>query len=271
VRIDYSLIDEVSTLWEQKKADLKRLEKECGKFTGNVFFVSDLHSPIVDKHAVKAMLHDVKQTNGDKIFVAGGDWVTFDLFSRFDKDEPRSDLEREVKIAGMVLSEVSRYCNRVIFEYANHELRLRKFLFRLATDSQGAAIAKLIGDWLKVPGVKHIHNWFLKIGDAIFAHPHLNRAAPASALIAMMRRFMGKVDYNTLVMGHTHKQSKIFWMNKLGIQSGAMCRTQDYAVADGRLYEGSQEIGYAKVKMTKGKTDINESGFVFLKFEDKLL
>ncbi|MCS7232459.1 MAG: hypothetical protein RMJ67_10060, partial [Elusimicrobiota bacterium] len=80
-------------------------------------------------------------------------------------------------------------------------------------------------------------------------------------------------NFRCVVIGHTHKQSKLFRKGRLGLEIGSMCKTLDYTV-DSKFTAYRKETqykGFGILTFDKGIINFNNTNFVFVKYEDYLL
>lgn len=263
------------TLWEQKKVELEYLKNKYKNFSGLIFVVSDIHIPFFDEVAVELFFEQLKQKK-PKLLVIAGDLVNFDVFSKYQYTNA-ADAKAEVDRAKLFCEMLLKYCNDIIYIASNHEQRFEKFLIRNLGVDEAKNIFELgfvFEKLLAYRNLKVLSNWFLQICDCIIAHPEVQSIVRARAVDWAIEYFEGRVkDFNCVLIGHTHKQSKIFRKKKLGIEIGALAKTQDYVLSS--RFNGyrvdTQYLGYAEVFIEKGKVDINKTNFITLKFEDYIL
>lgn len=263
------------TLWDYKKVELETIKTKYKNFSGLVFVVSDVHIPFFDDIAVELFFNDVKKFK-PKLIVIAGDLVNFDAFSKYQcLNSEKAD--KEIEKAKIFCENLLKYCKDIIYIANNHEQRLEKLFIRLLGEEKAKQVFDLgftFSKLLTYKNLKILSNWFLQIGDCIIAHPEVQSMVRARPVDWTIEYFEGRIkDFRCVLIGHTHKQSKIFRKKKLGIEIGSLAKIQDYVVSsrfNGYRVE-TQYLGYAQLYLVEGRTDINKTNFITLKFEDYLL
>jgi predicted phosphodiesterase len=264
---------ELTTLWELKKVELVRIKKEYQNFTGKLVVISDLHVPFIEKSLFKEFIKREKKEAD--VLVIAGDFVNFDIFSRFiTGDKTRAD--EEIKIAKEYIEELCSFKIPIIYLTANHELRLDKFLLRTMSVEQVKSIINLglnLKTFFNYKNLKIVNNWFIEIGDIIIAHPEDNSSVYGKTLDNIREFFSERIkDFRAIIIGHTHKQSKFFIKRKLCIENGCMSKILDYSL-DSRFNRYKKDIqykGYSYSFLKNGKCDFNRTDFVNLAQDDYL-
>ena len=265
------------SLFEFKKIQLNKIKERYKNFTGKIVIISDLHIPFVDIDVFNYFFDFVKNDRDIKLLVIAGDFVNFDKFSRFLHLNEVIDADREIKIAKSYIDKIISLGKHIIYLKANHEKRLEKFLFRNLSNDVAEDLIKLglsLENFFRYEELEIIDNWFLQIGDCIIAHPEVQSLVRGRATDWVIEYFETRIqDFNCVILGHTHKQIKMWRKKKLGVEIGAMCKVLDYiteAKCSAYRVEGMYK-GFGITEMLKGKTDFNNTNFVFVKFEENLL
>ena len=69
---------------------------------------------------------------------------------------------------------------------------------------------------------------------------------------------LGLIDFDCIVIGHTHAMGSIFWKGKLLIESGCGCGPMEYIFGNGRLAKLPHSFGYTVAHLDKGgNVDLN--------------
>lgn len=265
------------TLWESKKQKLEEVSKKIGNLTSKIAVISDLHIPFIDLEVFEQFVDYVKKDRDIKIIVIAGDLVNFDKFSRYLHFNGVASAEKEISLAKRFVEKILDLDKQIIYILANHELRLEKFLIRNLGNDVSEDLIKLglsFEKFFLYKNLSVINNWFIKIGSCIIGHPEVQSIVRGRAVDWTIEYFENRIkDFNCVMIGHTHKQSKIFRKNKLGIEIGCMCKTLDYTTdSKFNAYRSeSQYKGFGVVKFVKGKVDFNETDFVYIKSEEYLL
>lgn len=278
MKVDLSLLKKARSFWLNVKPTLQYIKDKYNRFTGTVFVVSDLHALHTDKEAIETLFENIEKTKGNKLFVAAGDWVTFDLFSRFTILEAIHYTSDEIEFCREILKGLIKFGD-VIYLKSNHEKRLDKAIFRKLDKDQAEFVMKSISDWLtrdyaELKSIQLVDNWWIRIGNIVVAHPEGSSAIKGRMADSTAEGFASRMDDIKVVFtAHTHRQVKVFYKDILAIETGCMCGTQDYAIKGkvGNMWRNPQYLGYGVAKMVNGKADINSCDFVHIKIEDKML
>lgn len=265
------------TLWEYKKTSLEQVKNKYRNFTGKIAVCSDLHIPFVNLIVFNEFIEYVKKDKEVKLIVIAGDLVNFDKFSKYLHLDGTIDASKEINIARQFVEKIVNLKKQIIYLKANHELRLEKFLIRQLGNETAEDLLNLglsFENFFVSKNLLVLDNWFVQIGDCIIAHPEVQSLVRARPVDWTIEYFEGRIkDFNCIVIGHTHKQSKIFRKGKLGIEVGCMCKTLDYTV-DSKFSAYRTEIqylGWGVVKLKKERVDFNQTNFYFVKKENTLL
>jgi predicted phosphodiesterase len=266
---------ELSTLWEQKKVEIKQIKEKYKNFSGKLVVISDLHIPFIDLEVFLKFLET--GLKGAKLLVIAGDFVNFDKFSRFIHIDGIVSAKKEIDLANKYLKTLCNFGLPIIYLKANHELRLEKFLYRTLPNDVATDLVDLglsLTNFFKYKNLLLVNNWFCQIGDVIIAHPEVNSIVRGRAVDWTIEYFESRIlDFNCVIIGHTHRQIKMFRKGKLGIECGSMCKTLDYTVDS--KFSGyrteTQYLGYAYSMLKNGKCGLNDTNFITLKINDKIL
>jgi hypothetical protein len=109
------------------------------------------------------------------------------------------------------------------------------------------------------------YGWFIKIGQTVFAHPSASSVIPGRTAINVAEHLLAYgVDFDCLVVGHTHRQSKIVWRNRIIIEQGCVCAPHEYE-CDPHLRWKGQTQGYAVIiqDAATGACDYNASNYFY--------
>lgn len=265
------------TIWDYKKVQLEEIKRKYKDFTGKIAVCSDLHIPFVDLEVFDKFVEFVKRDKEIKLIVIAGDLINFDKFSKYLHLDGTIDASKEIDIAKQFVEKIVNLKKQIIYLKANHELRLEKFLIRQLGNETAEDLLNLGLSFDKFFNYKNLlvlDNWFVQIGDCIIAHPEVQSLVRARPVDWTIEYFESRIkDFNCVLIGHTHKQSKIFRKSKLGIEIGCMSKTLDYTV-DSKFSAyrvETQYLGFGIVKQNRGRTDFNDTDFYFVKQEEALL
>jgi predicted phosphodiesterase len=271
----FEKLTELLTLWEQKKVEIKKIKEKYKNFTGKLVVISDLHIPFIDLKVFKKFLET--GLKNAKLLIIAGDFVNFDKFSRFIHINDIVSVKKEIDLANEYLETLCSYKIPIIYLKANHELRLEKFLYRTLPNDVATDLIDLglsLSNFFEYKNLILVNNWFCQIGDVIVAHPEVNSIVRGRDVDWTIEFFESRIsDFNCVIIGHTHRQIKMFRKGKLGVECGSMCKTLDYTV--GSKFSGYrteiQYLGYAYSVLKNGKCELNDTNFVTLKINDKIL
>jgi hypothetical protein len=108
--------------------------------------------------------------------------------------------------------------------------------------------------------------WVAKVGKTMFCHPSTFKSGPFATVIAQHSWLLGNSldkDWDSVVIGHTHKGGKIIHNGKMLIEQGCLTGVMDYQ-KQGTLYSNQSVQGYAVIwQDAAGNTDFNKSNFIY--------
>lgn len=269
--------DKILSSWNKIKFGLKEIDKKYKNFTGSVYSVSDLHLPFQQNEKIKDFFKFINKDKNEKIIVVNGDMLDMTNFKYFNDDMPVISLEEELWLGKKFCKLLNNYTDEIIFLFANHEKRLMKRLkdklnIKQANDIIKQLKSKMIDDF-QTYRCKIVDNWFLKIGNLGFVHPEQNSATRGKTASDICEWFYDRVpSVNIWFIAHTHKQNIVGYKKHFGIETGCLCSTMDYAINPKLFYKNEQQYyGFGFSEMKNGKTDINNSRFINLGCEKKIL
>jgi len=244
--------------------DIKHYQKYFDeKYTdAEILVLSDLHIPLVDLDA----LEEVVFTNQDAdICVIDGDMLDYKSISAYGQKKEVS-VESEYKIGFEVLKQISQIFNEVIIINGNHENRLKRyFSHKIVT-----ALSGYLSDKHKplqeitrfFDNVIYINHWFTHIFDIIFAHPSryskVNMRTVRNVVLNRIEKGHEKEfgEFNTVVIGHTHRAGKVDFYNKIAVENG--CLQQLNTEFRDKDAKGKEWVhAFTRISVKNGKTDWN--------------
>jgi predicted phosphodiesterase len=251
--------------------------------TRKILSLSDLHMPFHDTEAIEmALEHD---GNAD-ILVLNGDILDCYSVSSYSKDKG-IPLQSEYQLALNFIKEMASRFDEVHLVKGNHENRVDRYLSQ-KLDPYSAILGNrdivdklskgLILDENGFTGRSYnftnvYYNelglpWLGKVGKTIFMHPDTYLAQPGATVTRGMEYLRGQLPWNSfdsIVMGHTHKQAKLIEQNKLLIEQGALCLTQGY-LKQAEFRRRPSIVGYAVIYQDKdGNIRPDISNFNYIK------
>lgn len=232
-----------------------------------ILSISDLHVPF--QHPVEVFSDyvgkvDVLQINGDVIDFSG--------ISRFPKVYRSSPMEEIIAARDYLCGLISFLgARRVVVNYGNHDLRFQSYLAKnMDTDvlelmprtplelifvdgfthynkkSGTKTWYEPLADVFAPAGVyiEYVDSWWTALGDTIFCHPIAFSSSPMKTASNALQWFRNEGhEFNTLVVGHTHRVGAYYVGDTVLYEQGACCKTEEMLYADGKLYN-SQKQGF---------------------------
>lgn len=230
-----------------------------------VLTVSDFHTPyhkpieVFEKYKGKV-----------DVLVINGDVQDCQSLSSFPKNY-RENFMEEMRQTRILLIGLIEYIHpkKVIVNYGNHDERLGAYLaknlgddvIRLMPDTPLESIIEDgYTDYDKQAGTKtfykplrevfddieieYTHNWWCSVGKAVFCHPKAFSNAMMKTAENAMQFFRNEgLDFECLVMAHTHRIGSYKIGKTIIFEQGCCCDTKKLRYGDGKLTKAQQE-GY---------------------------
>ena len=252
--------------------------------TTKILCFSDLHIPFARMDIIEKAceLH----SDAD-ICVLNGDIFENDAWSSFEGNK-RINALIEYNLTFQLVKILSERFKQVVITNGNHDARISRTFSREGAGLQKTQIlrADLLarianGEELDAVGMlkrKHTfenvyydprESWYIKIGKTIFAHPWSKGSSkPGFTVERVNDYFLSRYDeneYDSIVIGHTHKVYKGIVNSKLLIEQGCIAGLMAYAHSPKLDFIRSDPMnGFAVIYQDKdGNTDFNLSGPVF--------
>jgi predicted phosphodiesterase len=248
-----------------------------------ILCISDLHFPfcLVDECTKAMELH-----SDANICVFNGDILDGFIFSTFGKARRVAALH-EYRGAFELVRIAQQMFPLVVITSGNHDVRPAKALARADFEKDASQIfrpdllARIAngeelnesGELIKKHDFENVvyqpyDSWYVRIGKTVFCHPSAWRGSyPGGTVIKLNDYFtqrLGSEAFDSIVVGHTHRQYKGIVGNVMLIEQGAMCARQPYQHKDDLRYIHAMN-GYAVIYQdTEGNTCFNRSNFIHL-------
>ena len=278
-------IEQTIKLIHKRKQEVFEMTSEkfeqLGKPNGKLFKIlslSDLHIPFENKDVIQ---HALDNHSDADILVLNGDFLDLFSVSKWPKDKGFL-LRHEYELGIEWLKVFSKIFKKVVLVRGNHDNRLHSYfmsnldsgvcflthpdpLERMANGYSFSPDGKLtkLYEFDNVIYKSGTCSWYVKIGDALFAHPSGGSKIHMKLATNTAEKFLPREEFSTLVIGHSHRMGHIFWNNKLLIEQGCTCVPMEYE-SDPKMKYGPQTFGYAVVYLNKdGKVDFNLSRPVY--------
>jgi len=244
---------------------------------------SDLHIPFFLWEDMEAALE--MHSDAD-VVVLNGDILDAYIFSTFSKSKNISAL-KEYRAAFDLVHFLSDNFPQIVLVSGNHDYRTTRaiksagfaedaskvyrpdLLSRIANgeklDKYGQLVEKV--DFSNV--IYEIHDsWYVRIGKTIFCHPSgFGSKYPGATVVKLLDHFSNRMnanDFDSIVVGHTHKVYKGVVSGKLLIEQGAMAHRLPYQFKADLRFKNAMN-GYAIIYQDKdGNTNFNDSQSIYL-------
>lgn len=244
---------------------------------------SDLHIPFFLWEDMEKALNEHSDAD---VVVLNGDILDAYIFSTFSKSKSISAL-KEYRAAFDLVHFLSDNFPQVVLVCGNHDYRTTRavktagfaedaskvyrpdLLSRIANgerlDKYGQLVEKL--DFSNV--IYEIQDsWYVRIGKTIFCHPSgFGSKYPGATVVKLLDHFshrMSADDFDSIVVGHTHKVYKGVVSGKLLIEQGAMAHRLPYQFKADLRFKNAMN-GFAVIYQDKdGNTNFNDSQSIYL-------
>ena len=243
----------------------RKVEEIADINVGNrILCISDTHVPF------QLGVEQLKDYKGKvDTLVMNGDILDNFSLSKFSKNYRVPMMEEMIKAREFMI-EIIEYINpkKVVINYGNHELRFINYLAKKLDPDMLELMPETALDLICEQGFKHYdhrlrtkvyyepltqvfdgsgieieytHNWWCKIGKTIFAHPSAYSQGILKTTEKAMDFFLReRVDFDTMVLAHTHKVG----FTKVGeiylYEQGCMSDSSQLTYTDGKLYNKQQ-------------------------------
>lgn len=247
-----------------------------------ILSLSDIHFPFsLDAEIKKAL---IEHADAD-IVVFNGDILDGYIYSTFAKAKRIAALKEY-----MAAFELIEYCAnnfpQVVIVAGNHDIRPARALAKAGFEKEESQVLRpdllariangeklnAEGDLIEKLDFENVHyerfdSWYVRIGKTIFAHPSGYRGGPGGTAQKLYEYFIKRMssnDFDSIVVGHTHKIYKGIFCNKLLIEQGAMCDRQPYQHKPDLRFLHAMN-GYTVIYQDEdGNTDFNKSHVIYL-------
>lgn len=244
---------------------------------------SDLHIPFFLSEDMSIALHEHADAD---IVVLNGDILDAYCFSTFSKSKNIAAI-KEYMCAFQLINYLSENFPMVVLVSGNHDYRVTRavkkagfnqdassvfgtdLLFRLSNGEKLDEHGKLIE---KLPFENVFYEkrdpWFVRIGKTIFCHPSgFGSKYPGATVVKLLDHFTERMhadDFDSIVVGHTHKLYKGIVSGKLLVEQGAMAHKLPYQFQPDLRFKNAMN-GYAIIYQDEdGNTNYNDSHIVYI-------
>lgn len=253
--------------------------------TTTILSISDLHVPFqLPKEKLVNFVGrvDILQINGDVL--------DFAACSKFLKTHRPSNIE-ELVIARQYIIDLINYIKpkKLVINDGNHDIRLGTYLAsHLDSDVQEmlpeSGLACIINDGFthydRKTGIvtkykplidvvdieiEYTNTWYSVIGDAIFAHPKTYSSAPLKTAEKAMYWFRNEgLNFNHMILGHTHRLGQYQIGTTTIYEQGAFCHTEKMKYTDGLLVNSQKQGFVVLYQDINGNTIKNKTRLISL-------
>lgn len=261
--------------YKEYRDDLAGLSKEHF----NLLSISDIHIPYNLPEEIFS-----KYSNNIDILVINGDILDCQELSKFPK-EYKIDFIDEIILAREYLIRLIKLINpKIIYiNDGNHDIRFGNYIAKKMDNTINSLLPTSPIQMIVDSGFYHydkmrnkqffykplrkvfkcdIHyenNYFCVIGNVIFCHPSIYSSAIMGTSKKAMEYFNSQgIDYNVIVLGHTHKLGMYKYGNKTLIEQGCVVDINKLKYFKGRL-SLPQNGGYLYMQLDNDKKVIKNS------------
>jgi predicted phosphodiesterase len=244
---------------------------------------SDLHIPFFLWEDMKHALEVHKDAD---VVILNGDILDAYMFSTFSKTKNIAAI-KEYRAAFDLVHFLSDHFKKVILVSGNHDYRTTR---AIKTSGLSSDVMKVyrpdllcriangeklnsFGDLEKVFEFKNVlyqkqDSWYVRVGQTIFCHPSgFGSKYPGATVVKLHDHFsqrMDSSDFDSIVVGHTHKVYKGVVSGKLLIEQGAMAHKLPYQFRADLRFKNAMN-GYAVIYQdSNGNTNFNDSQPIYL-------
>ncbi len=263
-------------------ADRKRANK-CEVPFRKIISLSDLHIPFTMFDQIKEILEEHSDAD---VIVLNGDILDGYIFSQYSKTKRVAAIQEY--IAGFnFVKYLSLTFQSVVIVSGNHDARASRALSHNGFEKEASQVLRpdllariANGEELDMYGQlveKHdfsnviyqpFDSWYVRIGKTIFCHPDgFSNSYPGATVVRLLDHFSARLDteeFDSIVVGHTHKQYKGIVSSKLLMEQGAMSHKLPYQFKADLRFKNAVN-GYAIIYQDQnGNTDFNLSTNIYL-------
>ena len=247
----------------RKEAYLDRKRSVNESEDTRILCISDNHCPYNLPPSVIA-----KYEGMIDILMFNGDEQDCQSISKFSKKYRENFVDELIAAREMIMEFIDTISpKKVVFNYGNHNERLIKYFSDKVSDDILELMPRTNLDFLIDMGFyRHNHkngtkeyfkplkkvysnieieytgNWYNQIGKTVFVHPLDYKSGILGTVEKAWTHFNQRgLNFDTIVMAHTHQVGYAKYANTHLFESGAMCKPMDYV--SGRLIK-PQSNGY---------------------------
>jgi predicted phosphodiesterase len=244
---------------------------------------SDLHIPFFLWEDMKVAL---KEHSDADVVVLNGDILDAYIFSTFSKSKRIAAL-KEYRSAFDLVKILSDNFESVVIVSGNHDYRTSRAVQKSGLEKEATQVLRpdllariangeelnQFGELVKKHDFKNVYyekqeSWYVRVGKTIFCHPSgFASGYPGATVNKLLDHFNNRMDpndFDSIVVGHTHKVYKGIVAGKLLIEQGAMAHKLPYQFKADLKFKNAMN-GYAVIYQDEdGSTNYNDSTPIYL-------
>lgn len=254
-----------------KKTEVEKLQEQGIE---KILVISDLHIP----HHRDDVL-DIITKHKDEIskIVFNGDTIDCEEISKF-VSLGKGKLISEMASCHSFLKAVDDLTPNIekVLVLGNHENRMSKYMASNANALNNLHTGNILREitdgfkdanhekgtvtyYDKLSNYTVLDTWYYTDKGIIYCHPLSFSKIPARTAYNAVEYFVrNNFVFDTVLVAHTHHFGICKNLGKYCVETGSLCKPQDYA-SSGRLNYTPQDSGYHLVVLKDGKYDVNES------------
>lgn len=232
--------------------------------------LSDLHIPFHIEEAVSILK---KYGRKGYHLILGGDNIDCHGISVFPKSQFIPLLE-EIGIFKSILELCSKLYSEVYIISGNHSRRLSTYLRKRISPEvmsfiQDDMLENIINS-LHLKNIKYIpgdmYNWYIQIDNVLIAHPHGGyKKTQMATCVETFNYFDNRHNKsNIFIIGHTHKAGQIVYKNRMLVESGCMCKPQEYALSGDICFNSPEVNSYVTFTSIDNTVDFNSVKLIYI-------
>lgn len=241
-----------------------------------ILSVSDTHVPFelpIEKLSAYRGRVDILQLNGDI--------CDCQAISKFNKVYRVSPMEEIIKARKYIIDMIEYLQpKKVVITYGNHDLRFQNYIAKNLDNEIAELMPKTSLELIFADGffhydkregtkswytpvkqlfsdidIEYTDNWWVQIGDIIFAHPSAFSSGVLKTAEKAMYFFRNEgYQFSELVMAHTHRVGEYYIGNTRIIEQGAFSDVTKNNYSNGQLYNSQKEGFVYLCQDANGKT-----------------
>ena len=262
------------------------LHSDCGLTTSKerkIISFSDLHIPFFLWEDMRNALNEHDDAD---IIVLNGDILDAYIFSTFGKSKRIAAL-KEYRSAFDLVKILSDNFEKVIIVSGNHDYRTSRAVQKSGLEPEATQVLRPdllariangeqlneYGELVKKHPFSNVvyqkqDSWYVRIGKTIFCHPSGYASGyPGATVVKLLDHFSNRMstnDFDSIVVGHTHKVYKGVVSGKMLIEQGAMAHKLPYQFKADLKFKNAMN-GYAVIYQdSDGNTNFNDSQPIYL-------